>query len=288
MERNRSEGLELRTFAAAAVGNTRTRFALCEQGAVDSPVSLPNTEMPEIVSRIATLLEAHHDAPVLIAGVNPKAVRELSEALDRGHGIVSLLIGKDVRIPIHHALDDASTVGQDRLLCALGAYAKAEQACIVIDAGTAITVDFVDGEGVFQGGMIAPGLAMMLRSLHEGTAALPSLSFADPDPARGVLGKDTAHAMMLGVKVAAQGFVRYATERLSDMYGAYPQIIATGGDAPVLFENDGVVENVVPDLQLIGIIECARRSITGDAEPGLIERETDEGGFDGGGDGGGE
>ena len=154
---------------------------------------------------------------------------------------------------MNHALDDASTLGQDRILCAFAAYKRAQQACVVIDAGTAITVDFVDGEGTFQGGAIAPGLAMMLDAMHSHTASLPKLEFAPCDESRGAFGKDTAHAMMLGVTAAAAGMVRYLIDRYALAYEAYPQVIATGGDAQAILENEDFVDRVVPDLILLGI-----------------------------------
>ena len=162
-------------------------------------------------------------------------------------------------------ITDDSTVGQDRLLCAVGASVRAEQACVVVDAGTAITVDFVDGEGTFQGGIIAPGVQMMLDALHERTAALPKVPFALPDRALGPFGKDTTHAMRLGVLNAARGLARHTIEQYAEAFGGYPQIVATGGDAPALFEHDDLVEHIVPDLQLIGIAEACARVLDADA-----------------------
>jgi pantothenate kinase type III len=106
----------------------------------------------------------------------------------------------------------------------------------------------------------------MLGSLHEQTSALPSLAWAPPDKARGPFGKDTKHAMLLGVQAAARGLVRHVVETYAEAYEAYPQIVATGGDAPALFEGDEVVEHVVPDLQLIGILEACRAAVGGEEE----------------------
>jgi type III pantothenate kinase len=159
------------------------------------------------------------------------------------------------------ALDDASTLGQDRVLCAVGAYARSQQACVVVDAGTAITVEFVDGQGVFQGVVIAPGVSMMLGAMHAGTAQLPEVRLEPPDPSRGPFGKDTRHAMLLGVIAAARGLVRETVERYAEHYQAYPQIVATGGDAALLFDGSDLVEHIVPDLQLLGILEVWERAM---------------------------
>lgn len=246
---------------AVAVGNTRTRLGRFRGRDLHDPLSFPNTSPADILRHAETLLESAHDCPIVIASVNNAFADTLMTSLVDETGQEIYRIGRDLGVPLKHALDDATTVGQDRLLNCLAAFRRAQQACVVVDAGTAITVDFVDGQGTFQGGVIAPGLSMMLRSLHEHTAALPQLEFAPPDPVRGPFGKDTRHAMILGVINAARGLVRNTVELYAESFGAYPQIVATGGDAPALFDNDPIVEHIVPDLQLVGIAEAAATAL---------------------------
>lgn len=243
------------TFIAIAVGNTRTRVGLVRDFALDSAMSHENADPGAIVSAALEL----GDGPVVMSSVNPPLAERLEDLL-RDAGREVYRVGRDLPVAIANALDDDSTVGQDRLLAALGAFARAKQACVVVDAGTAVTVDFVDGEGVFQGGAIVPGLRMMLGALHDKTAALPRVD-AEPPVAGEPFGKDTARAMRLGVFSAVRGAVRLLLERYAEAYEAYPQVIATGGDAPVLFEGDEVVEHVVPDLQLLGIVESCRAAL---------------------------
>jgi type III pantothenate kinase len=245
---------------ACAVGNTRTRVGLFRGEELVTARSALNTDPAELRNVLAELMRESRasEAVPVVASVSPRAVEAAVAALEEAAGRESLRIGEDLPIPLAHTLTDASTLGQDRALCALAAAKRAEQACVVVDAGTAITVDFIDGAGVFQGGVIAPGLRMMLKSLHTGTGALPDLDFEAPDDAEGPFGKSTRHAMLLGVVQAAKGLVRYTVERFAETYQAYPQIIATGGDAPTLFENDEVVEHIVPDLQLMGILEACK------------------------------
>lgn len=236
---------------AIAVGNTRARAAVFGPEGMGAQASFEVSDSPE--SALGGLAAELEGAEVLVASVNAPRARALADWVKGRLGVEPRWAGTDFDVPIERALDDESTVGQDRLLCALGAFNRLKQACVVVDAGTAITVDFVDGTGVFQGGLIAPGLRMMLRSLREGTAALPALEYATPDPARGAFGKDTAHAMLLGVTTAAQGLVRLAVENFAESYGAYPSVVATGGDAAALFDGDALVDRVVPELQLLGL-----------------------------------
>ena len=258
---------EFNVVVGVAVGNTRTRVGLLRDGTVQDAESLRSDDAQAVAALVAGKRATAGAGPVVISSVNNQAVLAIEQALESGHSIEAFRIGRDVSLPVRHTLDDASTVGQDRLLTALGAYSKSKQACVVVDAGTAITVDFVDGEGTFQGGVIAPGLNMMLKAMHAETAALPELAYENPDPARGPFGKDTKHAMLLGVKCAAVGLVRLVIERYAEKYEAYPQVVATGGDAVALFEGDEVIEHIVPDLQLLGIAEACRRAGEGsDAE----------------------
>lgn len=177
-------------WSGSALG-TAARGSPGSPGAeIHDPQSIDNAD-PAAVANAAKQLKARYSGRAfVIASVNKPASEKL-ETLLTGEGDV-YVIGRDLEIPMKHTLDDASTVGQDRLLDALGAYAKLNEACIVVDAGTAVTVDFVDGEGTFHGGVIAPGLRMMLRAMHQQTSGLPELAYELPKPDRGVFGKDTA------------------------------------------------------------------------------------------------
>jgi type III pantothenate kinase len=247
------------------IGNTRTRYALFQGAELQDSAAVENSDAELLVSTLAAFHAAHGRPTVVLATVNgPVADRLESELNDRARAEI-FRVGRDLVVPIAHSLRDGSTVGQDRLLCALGAFSRAKQACIVIDAGTAVTVDFVDGEGVFQGGVIAPGLAMMLKALHQGTAALPAIRYEAPQAADGPFGKETTGAMRLGVRASVVGLVHEMVDRYAEFFGAYPQVVATGGDAHTLFTDDPIVEHLVPDLQLIGLQATCAATLEDDA-----------------------
>lgn len=235
------------------VGNTRTRYAFFHGPEVQDSAALENADAEALISALAGVHAAAGEPPIVLATVNRTLSDRLESALHDLTGSEVYRVGRDLEVPIAHALRDASTVGHDRLLCALGAYSRAKQACVVIDAGTAVTVDFVDGEGTFQGGAIAPGLGLMLRALNQGTAALPAIRYEPPSTGDGPFGKDTAGAMRAGVRAAVVGMAHELVDRYAEFFGAYPQVVATGGDAHTLFADDAIVEHLVPDLQLIGL-----------------------------------
>jgi type III pantothenate kinase len=260
-----------------SIGNTRTRIAPVVGGDIEPSRGsvIPSTDTAAVVAAITSAIgdDNPNDCPALIASVNAPAADRIVAALHNAKVRVQRFgPGTDdttLPIPIPHTLDDGTTVGQDRLLDALGAYARSNQACVVIDAGTAVTVDFVDGEGTFHGGVIAPGLRMMLAALHQHTAALPLVeptrdllpapTTEDDQPASNPFGKTTAQALVRGAANAIRGLVHTSVDQYATFYGAYPRVVATGGDAPLLFENDPLVETIVPDLTLIGMLEAAKR-----------------------------
>ncbi len=254
---------------AVNVGNSRTSFAIFRDWKRETFTILPNEPFDTLAGAVvdmASSMSAEGSAAVVIASVNDPVSRRLEGALQNAGGAV-YRIGQDVPIPMRHSLDasGAATVGQDRLLAALAAFDAVQQACVVVDAGTAVTVDFVDGEGVFQGGAIAPGAKLMLRALHEHTAALPDVALTRPTSAEGEFadpfGRNTAQAMLNGAFFSVRGLVRALAERYAEAYQAYPQIIATGGDAEFLFAGDELVEHIVPDLTLRGIAAACRAAI---------------------------
>ncbi|MEM9083291.1 MAG: type III pantothenate kinase [Planctomycetota bacterium] len=202
----------------------------------------------------------------MLASVN-REVSDLVTARIEGAAVTVFQIGKDVPVPIERALDENTKPGDDRLLVALAAYEGLQQACVVVDAGTAVTVDFVDGEGTFQGGAIAPGLRMMLGALHEGTDALPALELVGKLP-KEPFGKRTGDAMQLGCIASVQGLVRHLAERYAVAYDAYPLIVATGGDAELLFGNDELIDRIVPDLALRGIAIACQKALASQADNG--------------------
>lgn len=256
--------------ALLVVGNTRARTASYADGAVHHSASHAAGEADAIAQALAPFLDDHHGAPLLIASVNKPAAQAAARALE-GRVEQIAYAGSDLAIPLTTTVSQPQRVGVDRLLCCLAAFKMAEQACIVIDAGTAITIDFVDGQGIHHGGAIAPGIAAMLSGLTAAAPALPKLSTHDAlaiaIPETQPWGADTEPAIAVGVRAAAVGLVHTLVDRFALAYGAYPRVIATGGDALALFENDELVEHIVPDLQLAGLAR---------AYEALLDKDDDE------------
>lgn len=252
-------------IVAVNVGNSRTQVGRFTDGNLDDLVTFPNDQRTDIVQRILDdwqQINALERPAVILASVNEQIAAEIKSATEDQLRTNVYVIGDDLPAPIGRQLDPETITGPDRLLDAAAAYDTLQQACVVVDVGTAITIDFVDGEGTFHGGAIAPGAQMQLHALHAHTAALPELHFRPPDDE--AFGRNTAQAMLQGVYHGIRGMVRQLTEQYAEQYGAYPLVIATGGDAQHLFGNDELIDRIVPELTLLGINVAARYALSGD------------------------
>jgi type III pantothenate kinase len=248
-----------------SVGNTNAAASLADGSTLDKPRQVPLDDLGTAVDAIAALageLAERGSADrraIVVASTNGPATTGLIDTLTTRTDIEIYRVGRDVPIPLRHALSHEAIerTGEDRLLNAVSAFEAAKQAVVVVDAGTAITVDFIDGQGVFQGGAIAAGAATGLRALRDMTASLPDLKPTPPDDEP--FGRDTRQAMLHGMKFGAQGLVRRLVERYAMAYDAYPMVVATGGDAAMLFDDDELIDRVVPHLTLRGIaLSCVK------------------------------
>lgn len=154
----------------------------------------------------------------------------------------ALLLGRDFQPLVRNRTRTPETVGADRLAQASAAWRRARGACSVVSLGTAVTVDAVDADGDFLGGLIAPGLRLMARALHEHTALLPEV---EPVRKRSPLGRDTREALQAGISFAVLGLLREA------LRGRPGPVFGTGGDA-ALFRD--CFDRLVPDLALEGVV----------------------------------
>ncbi len=139
-----------------------------------------------------------------------------------------LLFDQSVKVPLEVEYVRAS-LGCDRLAAAVGAYAQygGQADLMVVDFGTAITIDFVSADGCFEGGFISPGLSTRLRSLHDYTATLP---LCTPDQATEGVAKSTNEAIaggvINGITHEIEGYISKRSEKKRELL-----VIFSGGDS---------------------------------------------------------
>ena len=156
-------------------------------------------------------------------------------------------------IPIHNGYNSPETLGQDRLAAAVGAaYLCPKQNILIIDAGSAITYDFVSAEGEYVGGNIAPGIKMRLTMLHRMTKKLPLVEVEENEllPLFGKTTRDAiAAGVIRGIVYEVKGYIRSLNAQLKQL-----TVVLTGGNAPFIANNSRNTSfQLEKNLVLIGL-----------------------------------
>lgn len=243
---------------AVDIGNSRIKFGLFTERAVDGELPMPTRTFAVSGSafdadRVLDWTAAIPGDPFYrLASVNRRVRDELVQLFDRRRGVTrqesrdepNRLKELSLRdLPLKVAVEQPERVGIDRLLGAVGANRLRESGrpAIVVDAGSAITVNLVGADGAFLGGAILPGIGMSLRALHEFTDALPQVSLEQVASPPAALGKATAPAIQAGVYWGAVGAVRELIGQFNasaTLQGKQrPQVFVTGGAGKLLVEH---------------------------------------------------
>jgi type III pantothenate kinase len=215
------------------VGNTRIKWGQCRDQRVHGYVSLP----PDDAGAWAYQAAEWHLREQLgwaVSGVNPPRRDRLIDWI-RQRGDTVYLLDDYRNLPLRVRVPAPARVGIDRLLNAVATRMSAGRChCIVIDAGSAVTVDWIDDEGSFRGGAIFPGLRLMAQALNRYTALLPLVEVREPNPP--LPGDDTPSAIQAGVFWAVAGGIRALIRQLQAQISSSRRwkVFLTGGDAGAL------------------------------------------------------
>ena len=172
--------------------------------------------------------------PVAAACVVPEVRRKLESERDIFWVSSSNCSGK-----LDFSLVNASTLGADRVANAIALTESVPLPALVVDCGTAVTIEIVDENRCFRGGAIAPGRLLMRKALFNGTAQLPDIPLSDSAP--DAAGVDTLSSMCFGIDRGAVGLVRQLIACCCAQYGIR-RCVAVGGDADFFL-------NAVPELE---------------------------------------
>jgi len=252
-------------FLSVDLGNTRCKACLSSADGT-TPTAWSADCGPGLASDLTEWLEtlpaASHVALASVADENmQRTVQQVLEAWSGGPVATNPDCGLELD------LGHPETVGRDRLYAARGALAcTGGRAAVVVDAGTALTVDAVrpgreGSPGVFLGGAIAPGPELAAEALARGAAHLPRIT---PRPGHPALGKDTLEALAAGVGVGFEGAASHLVVRVAAEAGlADAAVVLTGGAADYLIEvltRPGRELCVEPNLVHLGLraaLDCS-------------------------------
>ena len=226
------------------IGNTRTKMGLFGKGKlIRKGVLEKGWKLKDLKAFVADR-GIKNAAVSTVAGLEPN----IEGFLKRFNYYLKL--SASTPLPIKNTYKSPKTLGKDRLAAVIGAhYLFPEKNCLVIDAGTCITYDFINADGVYLGGNISPGINMRLQAMHDYTARLP---LVERSRLVSPVGKDTKTSLLTGGQVGAllemNGFIDLYTAK----YGLL-DVILTGGDADYFAKRLKTKIFVNSNLVLVGL-----------------------------------
>lgn len=238
---------------AVDIGNTHTVFGIFKGG---NPVDVFRISSEELsafdfqkenrTNNVKSVVVSS-----VVPGLNPKFAQKVKE----GKKTILWVTPQTAKIPLR--VDYPEEVGADRLCNAVAAWEKYKQATIVVDFGTATTLDVITERGEYGGGAIAPGLHLAHKSLVQAAARLEEVPIEKP---KRVVGRNTVECMQSGLYYGYVGMIDHLV-RLTQKEEGYPmKTVATGGLAPLITQDSKMIEKTEPNLTLEGLYFIWKRN----------------------------
>jgi type III pantothenate kinase len=195
----------------------------------------------------------HHCRQILAIAVScvvPPMLTTTQELADKFFQIDPLIVGPGIKTGMPILYENPKEVGADRIVNGIAAYEKFHDACIIVDFGTATTIDLISKKGEYIGGAIAPGLSISLEALFQRASKLPRIEIVRP---KEVVGRNTIHSIQAGIFYGYVGLVDGIVRRIQQQFGVSTQVVATGGLAPLVASECSSIGAVDEFLTLDGL-----------------------------------
>jgi type III pantothenate kinase len=234
----------LRVFAD--LGNSRLKWGRPRADGGLEVVSLPLDDPAAWCDAWAAWNPSADPSSWAISTVNPPVADRLGRFLEGQPGASARWFRSAADVPVPHELEGPHTAGTDRAFAVLGAVAAHPGGGpgVVVLCGSAITVERISADGVWQGGAIAPGLRLAAEALHAMSSQLP---LVHPDRPPAAWGRSTVPALEAGVFWATVGAIRALVDRQAGGLSPRPWVVWSGGDAELLM-GSSVLD--LPDARL--------------------------------------
>ncbi|MCX5710342.1 MAG: type III pantothenate kinase [Candidatus Omnitrophica bacterium] len=233
---------------AVDIGNTNITFGLFRGKRLFRRFDIPTRGYSR--GKLKNLLKKAAVEGSIVCSVVPAATRVLARDLSALTGSRPYIIGKDIWVPIKNLYRKPKEVGQDRLVNAYTAARLYGAPAIVVDCGTAVTLDVVSRNTEYLGGMILPGLGISLDALYERTALLPKVKLTHPGK---LIGRDTRSSILSGLVYGLAASIDELSRRIKQKIGRNALVIATGGNIGLIKRYCNSISEVDPDLTLKGL-----------------------------------
>jgi type III pantothenate kinase len=185
-----------------------------------------------------------------LCSVVPPLTPIYEEMFQRHFNISPLVVAAGIKTGVRICMDNPKEVGADRVVDAAAAHHLYGGPIIIVDLGTATTFDTVSKKGEYLGGAIAPGILTAAEAMFQQAAMLPHVELARPSR---VIGTNTIDAMKSGIVFGYVALVEGMVARIQRELGTKTKVIATGGYAELIAGETKVIDEVNPNLTLIGL-----------------------------------
>jgi type III pantothenate kinase len=241
---------------AIDIGNTSVHLGLFEGNDLTGTFRVPtdHSAVEGAIDRSLTMSipgDLSDIDSVVLASVVPEISAAWQEATSGLFGCATLLVTPDMALPIKIDVDEPEQLGADRIADAVAAFKLCGGPVIVVDLGTALTVELIDAGGVYRGGAIAPGPDAAMAGLANRAAQLASVPLELPET---VIGRTTDQALQAGLFFGTVGQIDRLVEETRREAGlAQCSVVATGGFSNLFAPHSNAISRVEPDLALIGL-----------------------------------
>ena len=253
---------------AIDLGNTNVVFALFEGRTIRARWRIATDprrtgdEYAVWLSQLLALEGVARDAitGIIVSTVVPRALHNIQVLARKYFGLTPLVAGESpAGYPMQIDVDQPRSLGADRAVNAVAAHARYPGDLVIVDFGTATTLDAVDFNGAYKGGIIAPGINLSLDALVGNTAKLPRIAIEAPK-STSVIGTNTEDQMLIGVFWGYVAMMEGLIARMKAEIGRPAKVIATGGLAVLFQQHTRIFDEVDADLTLNGLAILAERA----------------------------
>jgi len=187
---------------------------------------------------------------VIISSVVPPLMFVLEQLCVKYINKKPMVVGPGIKTGLNIRYENPKEVGADRIVNAVAAIELYGPPCIVVDFGTATTLDYIDEKAQYIGGAVAPGIGISTEALYQHAAKLPRIELVKP---RSVVGRTTVSSMQAGIIYGFAGQVDGIIDRIRQEYKTNPTVVATGGLAELIAGESRTIQLVNPLLTLQGL-----------------------------------
>ena len=239
---------------AVDVGNTQTVIGIYDGERLADHwrvATEPRRTGDELGVMLAGFFDLTRVSGVCLSSTVPALVRAYEHLAERWAAAPLLVVGPGTRTGMVIRVDDPRQLGPDRIVNAVAASALYPgEPVVIVDFGTAITVDAVSARGEYLGGAIAPGIETAATALFQSTAQIRRVELVAPAH---VIGKNTVTAVQSGIVFGTAALVDGLVEQVTKELGGSARVVATGGHAGAVIEHSNRIEQIEPHLTLQGL-----------------------------------